>query len=66
MLRESDTEWDCLADRSAALDEQKVIYRTCIESIFRWELFFVNSVGSNYFIAKWSCLCARMYARWAI
>lgn len=24
MLRETDTEWDCLADRTAALEEQKV------------------------------------------
>lgn len=26
MLRETDTEWDCLADRAAALDEQKVVW----------------------------------------
>lgn len=56
MLRESDTEWDCLADRAAALDEQKVINRIRridTANMYLWfKKSYANLVCSVYLFSK--------------
>lgn len=63
VLREAESESDCLADRSAAMDDQKVIRKELTLS--------KRAFAERYFLLiflEWcrSIVCTRMYTRWQI